>query len=476
MILFKIDVVSAAAPSFTKAQNSEAKSDKTKQQLISLWKKVLCAGTTYGADVLVLSPWGCGAFNNDAKTVAHALKIAMADCVGYYEKVILALYIDHNSSPDIETAFSGIVPGLPIKHKNNLTFPSRFSSRKDEFLFSWERIRLSIQKQVFHRYTNRAPVDMPFQLGWLWHWNVCHFTVFIRMFEPVKHLLPGKNNPAQLDNILFDCYNLIRENDYGDTEPPTVKEITTRLVDESHDIPLLLVSNFLHTCTKPYDSNRKDLVQHMLCFLFPSLLKGNHLGKMGRISSYFWTMRSVTSIRCSFVRKCGIHTSDMPPNRGTEGFINLTPTDRTQSLNEQFQHYCLDHFVDQERTCLSKNCTRKTTEFVTNIVFPKIIVLTSTAFSQQKTFDPLVFSPTISVPEPVLGHSLVYELKSVGVHQPAHFVAWFREGSNWVYTNDLSDISDPHNFTTHATFPRINNEETVEETVEFLLYEQVKPE
>lgn len=64
---------------------------------------MLAVAAMHGHRRLVLGAWGCGVFRNDPATVAEAFALALADAVGWFDRITFAV-LDRAGGP-VRAAF-----------------------------------------------------------------------------------------------------------------------------------------------------------------------------------------------------------------------------------------------------------------------------------------------------------------------------------------------------------------------------------
>ena len=104
----KVDIISCAAPN---NQGNKINNDELKKIHRKRMQKILDVAAFYDVDIIILGAFGCGVFNNDAKTVAET-----------YKELLLDTNLKYN------TLFKKIVFAIPTCYgdKNNEIFSEVF--------------------------------------------------------------------------------------------------------------------------------------------------------------------------------------------------------------------------------------------------------------------------------------------------------------------------------------------------------------
>ena len=132
---FYVDVITVAAcrkPKLTKTTSGEDRLDRKRETITFLKiRTMLRMAAASGADTLVLSAFGCGAFGNPPKHIAELFKTALdaEEFAGVFRQIVFAIIEDHNSPPggNIEPfarVFKTIAIDMSLRLPSDPTQPS----------------------------------------------------------------------------------------------------------------------------------------------------------------------------------------------------------------------------------------------------------------------------------------------------------------------------------------------------------------
>ena len=109
---FVVSIITAPAPNAGEAKRT-GESAGVHAVLQQRARKVLAVAAAHGHRCLVLGAWGCGVFRNDARSVADAFALGLADATfaGAFDRVVFAIWERNEDRPTLRAFEERLIHG-----------------------------------------------------------------------------------------------------------------------------------------------------------------------------------------------------------------------------------------------------------------------------------------------------------------------------------------------------------------------------